>query len=376
MDDKLKIDIENLLEQYSNTFTLENSFLKLKKYGLLGGNIGIPIFLFEYSAYKNDLKLFDKAVYYSNIIKNNYYRIKDLSYADGVIGNIYYFEYIKKKFGLKIFDSTQDLNYILNNYKLYNYYDFLNGGYLGVFHLINEFKIKKNRKTYQNLFTNIFKEPNNYLKTDEFNRLNFSISHGIISQLLIIDQTMEFLNIRGFENILKNVLFFFENSMDKNQGLNVFPDFQIDNKNFYINDKLSWCYGDLSTSYSLYRLAVKYSKEYSFCLNNLIRLSQVRDRKMFDSSIICHGISGVILIFSKLYRDTGIKSFESSTLFWTKLLIEKHVERGFLTARFSKNDNKYFINDYSFLEGSSGILLVLLSLIKKESTDWDKIILL
>jgi hypothetical protein len=171
-------------------------------------------------------------------------------------------------------------------------------------------------------------------------------------------------------------LTFFENNIDENQGLNVFPDFKIGNDNFYVNNKLSWCYGDISTSYSMYKLAVKYSKDYNFYLNNLIRLSHVRDVKMFDSSIICHGISGVILIFSKLFKETEIKCFESSVIFWTDLLIEKHLKRGFLNARFSKNDKKYYINDYSFLEGSSGILLVLLSLIKKESTDWDKIILL
>jgi hypothetical protein len=355
MDGKIKIKIENLLEHYSNIYITENSFVKLKKYGLLGGNIGIPIFLFEYSIYKNDYKLFD---------------------ADGVIGNIYYFEYIKKKFGLQIFDTSQDLNFILNNYNLFNYYDFLNGGYLGIFHVMNEFKIKKNKKSYHNLFTNIFKEPGDYIKADNSNRIDFSISHGIISQILILDKTMEYLNLNGFENVFNKILTFFENNIDENQGLNVFPDFKIGNDNFYVNNKLSWCYGDISTSYSMYKLAVKYSKDYNFYLNNLIRLSHVRDVKMFDSSIICHGISGVILIFSKLFKETEIKCFESSVIFWTDLLIEKHLKRGFLNARFSKNDKKYYINDYSFLEGSSGILLVLLSLIKKESTDWDKIILL
>jgi len=81
---------------------------------------------------------------------------------------------------------------------------------------------------------------------------------------------------------------------------------------------------------------------------------------------ICHGSAGIAMIFNRMYLNTGISEFRLATDYWIKETLKLLDER---MMSVSNNDN-------SLLTGLSGIELVLLSYLTKDSQLWDELFLL
>ena len=75
---------------------------------------------------------------------------------------------------------------------------------------------------------------------------------------------------------------------------------------------MSWCYGSIGILNSLYAAAKEKSDKRlkKFCVNELkkIALMDTRDY-LLASPIVCHGLSGALLIFKRMYQQTKDEVF-------------------------------------------------------------------
>ncbi len=140
------------------------------------------------------------------------------------------------------------------------------------------------------------------------------------------------------------------------------------------NLRMSWCYGSISILYTLYR-AYYYIKDYDSCekiLNSIEIIAQKGNNCWkLESPIICHGFAGTAHIF-KLFSIKR-KSVHICTAY--KQLIDlilgtynQKNKYGFKDIYYKEIDGTYkkiFEDKNSFLEGSSGIISVLLGFWKE-----------
>ena len=131
--------------------------------------------------------------------------------------------------------------------------------------------------------------------------------------------------------------------------------------------RLSWCYCDLGIGLVLYKVAEYFAdKDFmDFCSKLLVKTTSIQDQT--DSGVsglgICHGLFGISYLYSKAFCYTGdIRLFEAQQYWKSKGLTE-----------FKLNE----IDDYGFLNGLSGIGLVLHSMENKDKANsWDQCLLL
>ena len=93
---------------------------------------------------------------------------------------------------------------------------------------------------------------------------------------------------------------------------------------------------------------------------------------------LCHGSAGVAHIFWNLYLNTHLQKFQETTDYWLDITMQmaKYTDgsAGFKAWRTEKLGG--FVKLNSFLEGISGIGLVLLSHLQRDKTSWDECLML
>jgi lantibiotic modifying enzyme len=146
--------------------------------------------------------------------------------------------------------------------------------------------------------------------------------------------------------------------------------------------RLGWCYGDLGISYLLFTSGIDLND--STVMNyaiDVLKLQTTRKSARQESVLdagLCHGTSGIALIFEQIYRATKIYSFRQSAKFWIDetLDLSKFSDglAGFKTIKKTTESN--YILSSGFLEGISGTGLALISAISQRPQLWTEILLL
>ncbi len=196
--------------------------------------------------------------------------------------------------------------------------------------------------------------------------LNFGISHGIAGIFAYLVKSKS--ELRSSSSIDKTISFYLDifntfKIMDP-LGYSIWPS-MIDLSSFisqdipetFLSKRISWCYGNISILRLLYLFYsnTNDTDNTNVILNELKHLANVSmDNYLLESPMVCHGYSGLLLIFNALLKETKDKVF----LYKTNLLIEK-----ILTYK-SNNETNYFKNiehTNGFLEGDPGIIISLLN---------------
>ena len=142
---------------------------------------------------------------------------------------------------------------------------------------------------------------------------------------------------------------------------------------------MAWCYGDLGVGIALWQAGKALKKE-KWKKTGLEVLLQSTSRQTFhETSVIdtgiCHGCSGIAMIYRRMFLETHRDEFKQAIPYWiNQTLNYSHFEDG-LVGYKTWEKNKW-IRDYSLLTGVSGIGLVLLSYLEDDQQDWDEIFLI
>ena len=213
---------------------------------------------------------------------------------------------------------------------------------------------------------------------------NISLSHGCSSIALflsrIISQQKNNIDNKKCIDLLKGCIKFILSQKFEDKGkLSIFPSVSLSES--AASSRLAWCYGDLGIGYAIYYAGKTlfnddWIRKGIDIIKNTIGRKTKETTFIYDAGI-CHGSSGVAMIYYKMFIETKEPEFLEASKFWIdqtlKLAIHKDGIAGFKTYYAN---SQTFTNDYSLLTGVSGIGLMLLSYLMEDEMDWCDIFLL
>lgn len=220
--------------------------------------------------------------------------------------------------------------------------------------------------------------------------VNLSLSHGMAAPLLALSLSYE-KGIRKSElsKVINRILSFYKNNyfIDKNgiinwEGRIKAEDINKGGKFRNYTNRASWCYGAPGICRIIYNSSIivgnKEMTQYSLdILKDISKLPL--EYLQIDTPTICHGFSGVLMIYDSMYKDTNIKEFKLfTTLLTNELLKYQNDDYKFIFYNYDFKDNKIELgkknqNDISLLTGSTGVILSLLNTLENDDLFWKKI---
>ncbi|MCK8496080.1 lanthionine synthetase C family protein [Spirosoma sp. RP8] len=388
--------IDNRLEAIYNALLINNENVNS---GLLGGTLGEFLFINEYN--KVCLNLVDSNFTHNLLEKVlNYYSDNVFSYNlnYGIVGLGLIIKYLEKdnqKEGYLTNLNEDILNivkpYYLNNYKNIDL-DYMNGIPGIIIYLIENDSNDLIELYIDNLIKENYLEESggkwslNSLLNKDDKAINIGLSHGIISHLYIFLKIYE----KGFIN--EKVLSLISKLWSFLQKVKVIPNCSdesyfgtiVKENDKTVNSRLAWCYGDLSIGYLLLKtsISIDNAEMKEVALNVLLfstNRKTIKDTKIIDAGI-CHGSAGVAYIYRKVYEITNIITFKECYEFWIKYTIDGFsFNDGIGGYKFYIPDKELrfnWINNLSFLEGASGVGLVVMNYKYNNTSNWDQLLML
>lgn len=392
MNDPIKIKLKAIAD---HIYIKANCDYKESMIGLYGDSYGIFLFLCYYSRFTKEQKFaelrdrFCKSLM-ENIPKQNF----PYSFSCGYSGILYLFNFLEEHklldIGLNIDIHSIEQNIIINMQNNLDHYcyEFLHGAVgEGIYFLkragnedvLNDIvnrlyktiKIDKNKKKG--------KWPSYLINLSKWG-YNISLSHGMSSIVLFLTKLIEYnLHNTKIEHLLElSVNYLLSQEIDYMQYGSYFPTYSKESEGEEINgSRLAWCYGDLGIAYAIYR-AGKCLQRDSWVNKSSKILYDSTERLSLDKNrvvdpCICHGSSGLALVYTRLYTEFKDIHFLNTANYW--------INQTLRFSEFSDEDPEKEFNqmkwecDFTFLTGYSGIGLTLLSYYTK-SQDWDELLLL
>lgn len=364
--------------------------------GLLSGAMGETLFLFEYSQINNKYKkdITQKIDYiFDSIEKGNVYH----TYCNGLPGICLGIDYIESKrdWNYKSFDFVDDQidEWLIQQFKICieeGNYDFLHGAVgIGIYFLQRfkkgELKFKKTLNILLKFLNDSAIRENDTVKWKNHNNtVNISLSHGITSIVLFLLELYK-LNIKfdyNIEQLIKGAInFILIQEINPNTYNSYYPFTSLEHqKDKMHGSRLSWCYGDLGIAIMLRKASGIFNQAYwKEKSREVLEFSTTRKNNIETVVVdagICHGSSGIALIFYNEFVKTGYKNYAKATEFWLDKTLEYYEED---TQHFSKVCYDTITGNYvanpSVLDGTSGVGLVLTSLVTNK-LDWSKFLII
>lgn len=258
--------------------------------------------------------------------------------------------------------------------------------------------LTKDREVYGHTVPNYYiSSENQFLEMEkEFYKkgnFNLGLSHGITGPLAVLSMALiEGIEIEGQREAIKRIL----------EDLKIFN--YIDDKGAvywpgrikledYINkqcnidaSRASWCYGTPGIARAIYMAGIavddKESKKLSIKAINGLSHMEKEDWQL-NSPTICHGYAGLLAVMESMYKNIGDIKYKECVNRLVDIVLTFYEEDsifGFMEIYLEKTeDGKYRIvkeDGISLLQGTTGVLLSLLTTIRPMKTDWMKHFLL
>ncbi|WP_025146321.1 lanthionine synthetase LanC family protein [Pedobacter jeongneungensis] len=141
--------------------------------------------------------------------------------------------------------------------------------------------------------------------------------------------------------------------------------------------RLAWCYGDLGTLQVMNLVAI-WTKDICIeertekLLEETAKRVNIKDN-LIDNTYMCHGISGIISVYSSIYRRRKNPIFKDAAEFWYNELIKLYNLYDDSFHRLQPADVNS-LAEKGILHGREGILLSILSLYKSNtSPKWHEV---
>lgn len=363
--------------------------------GLYNGEFGSLIFLSYYSKYKNDSNLETTIhCYVEKLLENLVKCVSSHTFCSGYSGVLYLFDFLKDENLLYIdYKESQSMieDYIILSMERDisdNNYDFLHGVLGCGYYFLKNNNDNVIQCIIDFLFDiSIFIEKKNTIcwksKIDGKGKkgYNIALSHGMASIILflscLIDKGIK--NEKIYKLLHGGINYILSQEIDVNKFGSFFPSQSLENGDSISRSRLAWCYGDLGIAYSFWRAgkitsnAILEKKALDMFFYSTKRIS-VESSGVVDAGL-CHGSTGIAMIFRRMYLNTGCDTYYEATNFWIEKTLNYACFNDGLAGYKTYIYPKWEL-DYSLLTGISGIGLMLLSYLLNDRQSWDKMFLL
>lgn len=149
------------------------------------------------------------------------------------------------------------------------------------------------------------------------------------------------------------------------------------------SSRLAWCYGDPGLAAAL-AVAAREVGETDWEAQALEIARRAARRPLEQSAVrdagICHGAGGLAHLFNRFWQATGEEVFREAARSWIEHTLEFRQTpdegiAGFLAWRSLPGGEGHWAADAGFLEGATGIALVLLAAVSPVEPQWDRMLL-
>lgn len=285
------------------------------------------------------------------------------------------------------FVSTEIDQYINLNFKNYlqsKNFDFLHGA-TGICCYLLERLNKKDAHFKKSIFEYIDSihsaaiMDNSEIKwIDSKNSTNISLSHGMSSIIILlckIHSSGHKNTINLIELIEKSVKYILSQKIDPNKYGSYFPYGSIEES--ISGSRLAWCYGDLGVGLCLLEASKTLNddnlkKEALQIFDFALTRTDLKKNLIYDTSI-CHGTTGIAIIFKKIFELTNEKKYNVAAKYWIEKTIELYREDKIF---YLIDQGKYDPYRTSLLEGKIGIALGILNVYYNHDSKWLKFLLI
>lgn len=398
-------DFINKIDEISKILTEDYKNLT-DNYNLLGGNSGIALFFYYYSKLKNDEKYLTIA---NDIIESCFESFQNanqyFTFSGGICGLAGFGWLLEHCINENFIDCDtdiifEDVNDILFQNMMFEInrgnYDYLHGALGYSLRLLNKNNCKETRWQLTQVITALEKsciKENDFVKWGTFsdevlnnNDYNFGLSHGIPSIIVFLTKAYK-LNILpeiSLELITKSANFILKNKLDIKTHNSFFPNSvkTYNQSTTKKSSRLGWCYGDLGVCASLLQASeLSHDNKMKTEILNILSFNTKRmdhsNNSVVDASL-CHGTAGIAHIFNRMYQQTKREEFKDAALYWYNETLKMAKFDDGLAGYKTWRANKYngFQNNYSFLEGITGVGLSLISAVSDIEPAWDECLLL
>lgn len=387
----------NKIEEILNILVRKDSFAE--RFSLMNGELGVILFLFYYS------KTFNNNFYYDLALKkldrllelyNNDYNLS--TYCNGLAGVSWCVSHISKYFlldqdpeGLITDEVDSALFRAIEDCPDLRYTDFLHGALGIVYYFLYHDNPKTN--SYLEYFVNrlqdlsIYDNETDGLKWESIDSvfsnkisINLGLAHGAASLIEIL-RIMKLKNISSekTEKILYSAINFLKGqTLNSKNYISIFPSWVKENEES-TSSRLGWCYGDLGIGLVLINTAIAFNHIELFNFSTQIlektTLRRSTEQSMVIDAGLCHGSSGLLNMYIKLFNKTKNPIYKEAALYWFDKTLDLSNHKDGLAGYKSFAYDK-FSNQYGLLLGVSGIGLSLLSFISSHELKWDSCLLI
>ncbi len=214
---------------------------------------------------------------------------------------------------------------------------------------------------------------------DLVGKIDFGLAHGLCGILLILIEAYPHISDKNScEHVIRNgikLIIKYEIPVDfETEEYSFFPtSFGKDDVDFVRINRLAWCYGDLNEVLLLYRAGTLFNDNRYHLIADRIGLKTI-ERKSYAATLsatshFCHGSAGLAQLYKAVYFETSNKFYKEAYEYWINDVIKK-LDQEIET-------DVYKLNNVSFLEGWTGVALVLLdALSTQRESNWASLFLL
>jgi len=368
-------------------------------FGLYSGEFGQLLFLLYYTRYSQSKKHALMTDQYSEKLLQRFVdNEKAHTFCSGFSGILYLFEFLREN-DFVDFDVS-GVQQLLDDYLVLRmrqdihqkHYDFMHGALgVGLYFLKRKRYPEHIQELIDFLYDTAIKENSNQIFKWEYcidpeNDIigyNLSLSHGISSIIIFLTRVIKSglsASEKVFEILNGAVNFLISQQRDNSPKDFYFPHYILKKKSDVVSvSRLAWCYGDLEIGIALWQ-AGKTTGKIEWKEKGLeILLHATQRRSIVDNNVedagVCHGSSGIALIFRRMFCETKLDEFKEAILFWLNQTLKfSNFNDGL--AGYKAAEIGGWRCDYFLLTGISGIGLVLISFLINEQQEWDEILLL
>lgn len=374
-------------------FEITDSLVETDDIGLFTGEAGKAI-LYGYLDQYFKTDLFSNSLEqtlinsFQKLTQNN----QNTSFCTGISGVLWSIHLLKKKGIIEISEDfsefSDELKTSINNYASQNNFDFLHGSDGILFYLISTGNVTDNLADNWLSFlntTSIKKDGRIWWDNERKGRkiIDLSLAHGMSNKIVLLAYIAKLYPHKKIaQELLNGAVNFLLNSKKKDSVHALYPGF-IDENGNTDESRLGWCYGDISHAISLWRAGnllnnPSWKNEAVNIMLHSTKRKQLGLNGIHDATF-CHGSSGLAHIYNRFYKETSIKEFDEARWYWLgeTLKMDKWVDGSAGYKTWGGNERGYY-TEYSLLEGSIGIAMMLLGFLGDDTgcMDWDNSLLL
>ncbi|EEU79942.1 TPA: lanthionine synthetase C family protein [Enterococcus faecalis] len=217
--------------------------------------------------------------------------------------------------------------------------------------------------------------------------INLGVSHGISGPLIVMSKAYESnVKVPGLKEAILSISELLTSSLDTkhNNWPSMIDIRKLNEPNTVFEESRdAWCYGRPGVAFAILKASQALKDKTLLKIACTTMESGIHSEIGLISPTFCHGYIGVSYIYKKFYESTKIDAFDQEAKRLMTEAISFYDEKlpfGFPNWEHNINDQNQqemkMVNTIGILDGVTGILLSLLSMLGNKKTNWDAVFLL